>query len=238
MDKNYDYFSKIDTEYKAYILGFIYADGSISIKKGNRQRRLTISIQEEDSYILKKLLYDTNSNNILITNSPSKKSKGWKPLGNANISSDRLCNDLENLGCLVNKTNKGMIFPILEEFLIPHFIRGFFDGDGCITYKVQKYQSKKGESKYFSKKIAFSSTDEKFLDKLCSFLPIGKIYKTKRLRKKEVFTYWIERVQDTENVKNYFYNNANYFLERKYNKFNMTIKSQAKDTSLEGLETT
>ena len=45
------YFDKIDTEYKAYILGLIYADGCIKQPKGNRQKQLSIVLQEEDKDI-------------------------------------------------------------------------------------------------------------------------------------------------------------------------------------------
>ena len=56
---NYSYFKNIDTEYKAYILGFIFADGSILTNiAGNRENTITVSIQKEDSYILTKLLKD------------------------------------------------------------------------------------------------------------------------------------------------------------------------------------
>lgn len=232
---HYDYFNKIDTEYKAYILGFIYADGSIVYTTDNRENSLVISIQKEDSYILEKLLKEVN-NNSLIDKKPQK--DNWRNQKTARINSTEICRALENIGCFRNKTSVGMNFPNLPIELIPHFIRGFFDGDGCINIKKDIYRGKNKTTINYSKRLAFTCTDNIFLDKLTSHLPITKVYKRVVRRKLLVYTYWIERQPDIENVKNYLYKNANYFLKRKKDKFYMTIKSEALDTSKERLETT
>lgn len=234
----YNYFNCIDTEYKAYILGFIYADGSIIKREGNRENSLVISIQQEDSYILEKLLKEVNGNKLVIRNPPSTIKNGWKAQGQAIINSSEICNGLNDLGCFHNKTVVGMRFPELREDLIRHFIRGFFDGDGCINIKKEIYKGKRVTTMNYSKRIAFTSTSKDFLDTLFSFLPITKVYKREKLRTLLVYTYWIERQSDVENVKNYLYRECEYFLSRKREKFNMTIKSEAIDTSIERLETT
>ena len=235
----YDYFDNIDTEYKAYILGFIYADGTIDDKvKGLREWRLRISIQQEDGYILKKLLEETNKKDIIIRNPISTIKNDWKIQSSATINNTYLCKKLIELGCYPRKSTEGMKFPELKENFISHFIRGFFDGDGCITIKKKIYKGKTKSSTYYRKTIAFTSTDKEFLDTLISYLPIQKIYKTSKLRGMIVYTYWVERKKDIEEIKNYFYTNSNFYLQRKFNKFNMSIKSQALDTSKEGLTTT
>ena len=50
---NHSYFEKIDTEDKAYFLGFIYADGSIVTNKRNS---LYIKIHSKDQHILEDLI--------------------------------------------------------------------------------------------------------------------------------------------------------------------------------------
>ena len=56
------YFETIDTEYKSYILGFIFADGNIydgrTKDRPNRQLRLSIYCASYDDYIFDKLLQD------------------------------------------------------------------------------------------------------------------------------------------------------------------------------------
>ena len=233
------YFDNIDSEYKAYILGFIYADGNINDKvKGKREWGLCVSIQEEDGYILQKLLDDTNKKKINISNPPAVIKNNWKKRAVAHIGNTYLCNTLINLGCYPRKSQLGMKFPIIPKHLIHHFIRGFFDGDGCVTIKKRTYKGKKVTSEYFHKIIAFTSTDSIFLDEVMKNLPITKIYKRQKLRSLLVHTYWIERKEDVQNVYNYLYKDATYFLKRKYDKFNKSIKSQAIDTFIEGLETT
>lgn len=235
----YTYFDDINTEYKAYILGLIYADGTIRDKvKGKREWRLQISIQEEDGKILQKLLNDTNQNNLIIRNPPSTIKNGWKKQLVACVNNTYLCKSLINLGCYPRKSSQGMRFPDIDKKYISHFIRGFFDGDGCINIQSKIYHGKKVTSKYFRKRIAFISTDKDFLDKLMSYLPITKIYKREKLRTQIVYTYWIERKQDVINVREYLYKDSKYYFKRKYNKFYMPISSQAVDTSTEGSETT
>jgi len=217
----YKYFNNIDTEYKAYILGFIYADGTIDDKvKGNRQWRMRISIQLEDSYVLQKLLNDTNESKVIIRNPPSTIKNNWKKQGTATINNTYLCKKLIDLGCYPRKTTVGLAFPHLKDEFISHFIRGFFDGNGSIMIKKRKYTKKNSLISIYKKNaIAISSTDSKFLDKLFSYLPITKVYKTKRKKSMYVHTYWIERKQDIINVEKYLYNNSIYFLKRKKEKF-------------------
>jgi DNA-binding transcriptional regulator WhiA len=57
---NENYFSKIDSHEKAYILGFIYADGSVQCKKGHYTLEITQNVERKDvlEHIIKAL--DTN----------------------------------------------------------------------------------------------------------------------------------------------------------------------------------
>jgi hypothetical protein len=238
-----NYFTYIDTEYKAYILGFIYADGCLIDNINGRQRRLSIEIQEQDGYILNLLGLSTVSRLPYIKIKPKINEMNTQVL---NISSNDLVNRLIELGCNINKSKVGMKFPDLPKNLIHHFIRGFFDGDGSVTStKVKNRYIRKTTiklSKEFKpkvrKRIYFSSTDQEFLLKLLSYLPIkGKIGLQVK-GKNNCYTYCIENQSDIEPVFQYLYKDSTVYLTRKYLKFNMSIKSEAKDTSLERLETT
>ncbi len=120
---NKDFFKVIDTEEKAYILGFLYADGYNQVTK--KQVRLTLQRRDED--VLKKI---------------NKALKHTKPLYilkdntviDLSINSKDISLDLEKLGCVQNKTFK-ITFPFeyMSEDLYRHFIRGYFDGDGCVS---------------------------------------------------------------------------------------------------------
>ncbi len=244
-----DYFKNIDTEYKAYILGFIYADGSVYQPPGNRQMNFRIGVQERDSYILDQLSLSAAGGHKHTVKTPSSIKKGYQPQVCVNISSNELCQDLIDLGCSVRKSKEGMIFPHLTPHLIPHFIRGFLDGDGSVILKKQTYKYKRKTSykipnphqDRYKLVLAFSSTDKQFLLEIAKHLKVEKPYITEKVRTIMNYILWIEVKSDVERAISYLYNDCNYFLQRKYNKiveFNKTIKSEATDTSVERLETT
>lgn len=245
------YFDNIDTETKAYFLGLLFADGSIKEPKNNRKGGFSISLQEEDGYLLSKICAEFTEKPVKVFHPPSIKSKGWKKRAYISISSNRIYFKLFELGCLPRKSKTGMIFPTLDEKLYPHFIRGFLDGDGSIilrkiSYKYKRKTSfkrkKENNSGFrFRLKIAFCSTDKIFLDNLLEKLNVKKHYYSYKIRTHRVFILWIENNNDVEKCVNFLYDSANVYLHRKYQKildYNMIIKSQAESTLSEGLETT
>jgi len=260
---NHYYFESIDTEYKAYILGFIFADGSIhtvkeSIRNKNKEvyrirerKRFVISIQKPDGYILEPLAEDLNVT-IVTRNPPSTIKNNWQPQSKITVCSDSIFDDLQKLGCYPNKSTVGMDFPTLLPEFIPHFIRGFFDGDGSLGIKIEKntYQRK---SKYVLKnpakplrytiRIIFSSVSKSFLEQIEKYLtehtPCTFVYE--QYKNKKCYNMVSYGITSTQNICNFLYKDASYFLERKkekLNEFNMLIKSQAEITISEGLETT
>lgn len=241
------YFRKIDTEYKAYILGFIYADGCLIDNLNGRQKRLSISIQEPDAHILNKLSQDVANRDYIIKYSPAQIKKNEQKQGIVNLSSNQLVTDLIRLGCNIRKSQVGMTFPIIDKSLIPHFIRGFFDGDGGITVNEVKNKYVRKTAHFVSnafkpklrKRAYFCSTDYEFLDKVLSYIPLtNRTYLRQVTRKQTCYTVSIESQKNIPILYNYLYENATHYLSRKKDKFNMTIKSQASTTVEEGLETT
>lgn len=247
---DHNYFSVIDSEYKAYILGFAFADGSVyKHPANNRQSVFRIGVQEEDSYILEKLSTEAAGGNKYTVKTPSSIRKNYKSQIVVTISSNKLCQDLINLGCHIRKSRDGMEFPKLDDQLIPHFIRGFMDGDGSIIIKKQTYKYKRKTIYHipnphrdrFKLLLAFSSTDRDFLLEVGKHLNVSKTYISEKVRTMVNYILWIENKDDVKRSIEYLYHNAHYYLERKRNKvieFDKIIKSQAKDTALEGLETT
>ena len=148
-----DYFFKeINTESKAYILGLLFADGNVS----KSRNRIEIVLKNEDSYLLdlikKELLFDGELDNInhKIYGNYGKKLK---------ISSKKIKEDLINLGCVPAKSPI-LKFPTPEqvpEHLIHHFIRGYFDGDGCHGYYKTKYNT-------YRESLSFLGTHEFLTD--------------------------------------------------------------------------
>lgn len=140
---NITYFKKIDTHSKAYILGFIAADGNISktIKLGYPLYRMTIRINPKDysiiDFIKSEIKFNTKIQNTKYFDSRTNKTNSTISIS---LGNQELCKDLMNLGILERKTL------LLQNFLlnIPKKFRkaailGYFDGDGHVgDYRLIK----------------------------------------------------------------------------------------------------
>lgn len=122
-----DVFETIDTEEKAYWLGFLYADGCIYKSRNSYVIEVGLSIKDIGHLVkFKKFL---NSNHVL----KIKDYKGYKSCS-ITIRSQKMAKDLMDKGCIPNKSLL-LTFPsndIIPNDLRHHFIRGYFDGDGCV----------------------------------------------------------------------------------------------------------
>ena len=124
---NESFFEKIDSHEKAYCLGFIFADGSIS-----KKHCVTISIQENDEEILDYIAKCVSYDGPIWT---LEKGEGRKRQKSLRLFSEKMCKDLAKLDCIVNKC-KVLEFP--SDDLVPNrfiwsFLLGYLDGDGT-TY--------------------------------------------------------------------------------------------------------
>lgn len=122
-ETNLHYFEKIDSKDKAYFLGLLMSDGAL------RKNGFCINLEESDSQILQIFANYLNYKGGLKTIIP--KNTNWKTQKSLNIWSIKICNDLQKWGIVKNKDFKTYLPPISEEFH-SHFIRGVFDGDGCV----------------------------------------------------------------------------------------------------------
>ena len=129
---NENYFESIDSPNKAYWLGFLASDGCIAHHdKDNRQDSIRLNLQSCDCEILEKL------NKELKTTKPivyyTRKSDGGKYVG-VEFSSNKMSSDLQKYNLGYRKTYDYIFPDMIEEKYYRDFIRGFFDGDGCISH--------------------------------------------------------------------------------------------------------
>ena len=128
---NEHYFDEIDTQNKAYILGFLYADGCNFPKKGT----ISMSLEERDKGILDRICYEMHNEHPLeFIDYSNKHDFGYtyKNQYRLLMFSSQMCEALESHGMVPNKSLV-LSFPNIREDLLPHFIRGYFDGDGSIA---------------------------------------------------------------------------------------------------------
>ena len=117
---NKTYFQTIDSEAKAYFLGFIYADGYIT------NDALFWTSHKQDRHILETFCDCVGTDKNCIKTIDEKYLRVM-------ITSKEFVAYLHKQGAVQAKT---LILtpPNIPKDLIPHFIRGYFDGDGSIYY--------------------------------------------------------------------------------------------------------
>lgn len=219
--KNQDFFEIIDSEIKAYLLGYIVADGCISIEPKKRNgiiysysKRLSFNSSIDDKEVIELLKDNISPNSTIKEFNNSSKTIVRKNQLNLRFSSSKIVDDLIKLNITPNKTyNSSFIFPfeLLTNENKIHFIRGFFDGDGCIS----------------KSDISFVSTSELFLNQILEILldnlPTIK-YRFYEIEGKTI-KYYKLHINNGKNTRgkiyNLFYNNSNYYLTRKKLKFNI-----------------
>lgn len=194
-DVNQNYFDIIDCEKKAYFLGFLCADGC----NHTNNTKVSMLLHEKDLDILKKL------NNLI---QPNKPLGYYKKQGGANqyglfISNRRISERLNELGCIPRKTFT-LDFPNEHQvptYLLKHYIRGFFDGDGWLGEKDISITSS----------IQFSEKLSKFLLK-----ELGTI--TRMRYKNKVIELCFSRYS-IKTFLNWIYKDSKISLDRKYQKY-------------------
>lgn len=222
----HNFFNKIDSEEKAYILGFYIADGSVYKGDSRQGYKFSIGISALDVDILEKIR-DILSPNAHINFSEERiNNYGIKTnsMCKLSISSKDIVNTLCDLGLGENKTylSKSIINIIPKDLMFP-FIRGYFDGDGHIGYsKVsKKHITKLNEEKnynYVNYNFNIISLDHSILLEISSFLESQNFTITKRIDK-DCLTISIHKKSEIESIFNLLYKDATIFMNRKYNKF-------------------
>lgn len=208
-----DYFEKIDTEHKAYWLGFIFADGHITNHdKRYGQDQFGISQSEEDIDVLYRFKEDIKATNPIHKYNSDKYPEG-KALCRIQLVSQKTVNDLIDKGCYKQKSLILQPPKNVPNELIPHFIRGYFDGDGSIIKsKNNKYKITDG----YKYDIDFTTTKE-IADWLVYYFDMGNVIKEPRREK----TYYYRLGGHKQIIQFYhiLYDNATIYMERKYNRF-------------------
>ena len=212
----YDFFENIDTEEKAYWLGFMFADGYIvdySNKHG--EDKFGITLHSKDKETLKQFKKSLRS-----TNPITDVSSNGRQLHRILMSSQKTVDDLISHGCVKQKS---LILkpPIgVPKKLTHHFIRGFFDGDGSIFWNKSEFEK---HNTWFtpSFNICITSTKE-MIEWIINQVGVGKISKEERRAKT-----WYYRQSGNDKVKqfcDYIYKDATIFMERKYQLYQELLK--------------
>lgn len=221
--KDINFFKKIDTEQKAYILGFLASDGHVNSKNNN----IKIVLNYQDFDILEKIAKEMQYNGPIrfkdvVTKLPSGKQCESK-ICELIICNKELVNDLLKIGLNDRKTyDFNFDFSLIPQNLQRHFLRGYFDGDG--TCNITRGPSKKIQ--YGISCTGNTQILNSIKDILLQFFPDVKIsLKSNRNYKNYTSILLIERKRDFKKIIQFFYRDSNIFLDRKYKRYkeNMVI---------------
>lgn len=200
-----NYFEKIDTPNKAYLLGFITADGAIV------NDILSIEVKEEDKEILDFARTEIN---------PSASLTPSRGCLRVCFGAKQLAYDLKKYGIIQNKSKILEKVPIeyISKELLPFYFRGLIDGDGCI-HKDGKISIYSG-SKKFIQNVQDILIQEVNLTKLSIYT--GTTY----------FITWGAK-KDKEKLFNYLYQDLDktYYYKRKYERLKSIIQTNTEVTN-------
>lgn len=203
---DFDFFENIDTEEKAYWLGFMFADGYI-VNHENRygEDSFGLTLAEDSLDSIEKFKKSLNATNpILYDNS---KSIG-QPQAKIVLTSQKTVNDLIDKGCVKQKSLILQPPKKVPEKLLSHFIRGFFDGDGSLM----KYNY----NNYPSYNINFTTTYEMAIW-LRDIFGKGDVRKEKR--RDFTWYYSIGGNRQVLDICHYMYDEATIWMDRKYARY-------------------
>lgn len=196
---NENYFDIIDSEHKAYWLGFLYADGAISSSKNT----IELSLQASDSEHLKKFAIDLGFNedkHIYIDDIRCR----------FQCTNKHLKERLIQLGCVPQKSLI-LKFPSFEQVpnkFLYDFLRGYIDGDGSVM------MGKDHRGEYTKPRLSILGTKE-FIEALLEKTG-WKIMTIQHPSGAYSIEWYGKYVMDYLNS---LYSNATIYLERKYQKY-------------------
>lgn len=199
------YFDVIDTEEKAYWLGFLFADGYIRERKSGMSLELKLSTKDINH--LELFRNCIKSNHII--------QKGWNKVKyKGGLSSSEICclaiyskkmvESIKKLGIHTKKTFT-IGAPKIDEVMFRHFIRGYFDGDGSFSFKSGNLYGK-------TQIVSASEEFKKFIIEELKKNGIEiKLYSGIKLQ--------IQNKLNNNKFYNFIYENSKIYLKRKKEKY-------------------
>lgn len=199
------YFDKIDSAKKAYWLGMLYADGCVT-DKGSI---ILVLSGDSDLHVLEEFKKDLNYSGPV--RAPKMKECHKLQPYRLDFQNPRMAAALVRLGCFPRKS-LALQFPnkdqVPEEYM-KDFLRGYFDGDGSVSVIDRNLEASITSSIDFC--LAFQEYIKKTLNISCFF----------------------KRQSNSGNVQfscrmavlflDYLYHNAEFRMNRKYEKFKQYI---------------
>lgn len=211
-------FFKKWTPEMAYVLGFFAADGTMIINNRGAHFIEFHITDKEVLYKIKKVLHSDHKISVRVRKNIKHK-LGYR----LQIGSKKMFDDLSQLGFVPNKSLV-MVFPDVPSNLLGDFVRGYFDGDGCVYFKKHFVKNRNKKKWIFTSR--FTCGSKQFLKSLHTYLgPYvsgGFILKKTKSGFELVFSH-----RDSLALFNLMYHDTSrrLYLTRKYKLFSKAIKT-------------
>lgn len=197
---NEHYFDSIDTEEKAYILGFLYADGANC--STNNHYIISLTVHPKDIDILEKVRHELQMESPIFDHTDTKSGRQYKKI---QICNKYMISMLEKFG-VVSKKSLIIQYPEwIRDDLARHFLRGLFDGDGSITTKLSYIN-------YCGSKYLMTHIKELFKN---MFNVEFRVRNTSNAHP-DFMSMTCSRHAEMAKVLDYLYNGSTIYLNRKY----------------------
>jgi Mor family transcriptional regulator len=211
---DHSFFDCIDTEEKAYVLGFVAADGYVH----NAEDRISISLQPADKEHLVRLKYALKSTHpIAEYSSFDRYHDKITTTATLSIGSSKLVRALEAHGVGRKKTF-GLRWPTLSDDLQRHYVRGIVDGDGSFWAKAYKEHNGRTWKQNYGFSITANRTFllecQRYLMRECG-LNLTKL-DHKKGTDTRIATLRYGGRQQVKRIFRFLYDDASIFLLRKY----------------------
>lgn len=197
----------------AYVLGYFCADGCMFKNSGGSKYISLVSIDKELIEKIRQALESIHKISLKRQSRPNCKRTFLLQLGSKEIYEDLL-----KLGILPNKELRLRLPSIPEEYF-RDFVRGYFDGDGCISSGYYKRKDRK--SKNFRMSVKLASSSQLFLEEIKTKLARCASLKGGFITIGDGCRYLVYSKGDSSKLFHYLYDKINndIYLRRKYNRF-------------------
>lgn len=216
-------FDVIDTEEKAYWFGFLMADGYNHVDKN----AIYLRLQGEDLEILEQF------KKFLKSNAPIYKFQRTTTVNHLDkeycevrVNSVHLSKQLESMGFVQAKTYVQEYPTCISEELDNHFIRGYFDGNGCICIKRRKNRKSATSMSYQCTLVGREEFILEVQKRIVATTGINLLsLKTQFNNFAKTMHYGGYNV--VKKILDYIYKDATIYLKRKYDKYQIIVTRQS-----------
>lgn len=203
------YFENIDTHAKAYLFGFIAADGNISIDKRKNLMNFTLVVNSKDRNVVEFLQSEIGFETKILDSTPFDKRTG-KHYNRTSISlgNQKFCQHLFDKGIVPRKS---MIIKDVSIYvpvdLRNSFVLGYFDGNGHVSLHSGSIKSIR---------LGISSGSIEILHGIANVL---SIYDPQIHKNGNCHTLYIGKKHLTDTFYSFCYKDSPFWLKRKRDKF-------------------